>query len=226
MKVIRNHRGYPQRVAVEHVRPGRRPGPKPRLSRELIVDAAVEMGVESVSIGAVAATLGVAPAGLYRYIDGRDDLVAAGLERILGEAPLPPADSDWRAFLEAEAWTRWSLLRRFAGLVRRHQGRLVWVAARRVEQLVRGLVERDFALADAMTAVDAVLDLIHDAADQAARLHDPDDPDRSSQSMRAVLDAYSPDLRAAVAAMVADPVRHVERKLALILDGIGNRYAT
>jgi AcrR family transcriptional regulator len=225
VKVIRNHRDYALPVAVEYVRPGRRPGPKPRLSRELIVDAAVEMGVESVSIGAVASALGVAPAGLYRYISGRDDLVAAGLERILGEAPLPPADRDWRAFLETEAWTRWSLLRRYAGLVRRHEGRLIGVAARRTERLVHGLVERGFSVEDAMTAVDAVLDLMHDAADQAARLHDPDDPDRPSESMRAVLDAYPPDLRTAVEAVVADPVRHVERKLALVLDGVGNRYA-
>ncbi|TCK21542.1 TetR/AcrR family transcriptional regulator [Pseudonocardia endophytica] len=212
-------------MAVEHVRPGRRPGPKPRLSRELIVDAAVEMGVESVSIGAVATTLGVAPAGLYRYISGRDDLVAAGLERILGEAPLPPDDSDWRAFLETEAWTRWSLLLRYAGLVRRYEGRLVWVAARRMERLVRGLTARGFSLTDAMTAVDAVLDLIDDAADQAARLRDPDDPDRPSEPMRAVLDACAPDLRAVVEAIVDDPVRHVERKLALVLDGIGARFA-
>lgn len=225
MKAIRNHPDYALRVAVERVRPGRRPGPKPRLSRELIVDAVVEMGVESVSIGAVATALGVAPAGLYRYISGRDDLVAAGLERILGEAPLPAGDAGWRAYLEAEAWTRWSLLRRYAGLVRRYEGRLVWVAARRMDQLVRGLVARGFALEDAMTAVDAVLDLIHDAAEQAARLHDPDAPDRPSASMRAVLDAYEPDLRAVVEAIVADPVPHVERKLVLVLDGIGNRYA-
>ncbi|MGD9528616.1 TetR family transcriptional regulator [Pseudonocardia sp.] len=204
---------------------GRRPGPKPRLSREQVVAAALDLGVERVTIGAVAAALGVAPAGLYRYIDSRDDLVAAALEAILAGSPLPPTDRGWRHVLETEAWTRWRLLRRYAGLVRRHERRLVTVAARRMEQLVSGLVELGFDLDAALLAVDSVLDLVHDAAEQMARIYRPDEPGTLSDEMRAALDHYSPPLRAGIEAIVADPEAHVARKLAIVLDGIGCRLA-
>lgn len=205
--------------------PGRRPGPKPRLSRERIIAAAIDLGVEHVTIGAVAAALGAAPAGLYRYIDGRDDLVAAGLEAILAGSPLPPTEHGWRHFLETEAWTRWALLRRYAGLLHRHQGRLVTVAVRRMEQLVTGLVELGFDPDLALLAVDSVTDLVHDGAQQVARLHRPGEPGRLSDEMQAALAAYSTPLRARVETILADPEAHLGRKLALVLDGIGCRLA-
>lgn len=185
----------------------------------------MDLGVEHVTIGAVAAALGVAPAGLYRYIDSRDDLVAAALEVIVAAAPLPPTDRGWRHFLETEAWTRWALLRRYAGLVRRHERRLVTVAVLRMEQLVAGLVELGFDLDAALLAVDSVLDLVHDGAEQMARLQHPDDPDRLSDDMRTALEIYSPPVRAGIEAIIADPDAHVGRKLAIVLDGIGCRLA-
>lgn len=201
-------------------RVGNRPGPKPRLSRELLIATAVELGVERVTIGAVAEALGVAPGGLYRYIEGRDDLVAAALEAVFAAEPLPPGDSGWRAYLETEGWARWELLRRYAGLVRRYEGRLASVAMQRFEQLVRGLTAYGFSADDALLAVDSVIDLIHDAAEQTARLRDPDDPAGMSAEMREALQRYPADVGAALAAVIADPRAHTARKLALVLDGI------
>jgi hypothetical protein len=74
-------------------RPGRRPGPKPRLSRRKIIDAAVGLGIEQISVQAVAAALDAAPASLYRYVDSLDDVVGAALETVFSAAPLPPMDS-------------------------------------------------------------------------------------------------------------------------------------
>jgi AcrR family transcriptional regulator len=203
--------------------PANRPGPKPRLSRERVVAVAVELGVERVSIAAVAEALGVAQSGLYRYIDGRDDLVAAALEAVFADEPLPPGDRGWRTYLETEAWSRWTLLRRYPGLVRRYEGRLASVAMARFEQLVRGLMAFGLSAADALLAVDSVLDLIHDAAEQTARLRDPDDPARMSAEMQDALARYPADIGEALAEVLADPQAHTARKLAIVLDGIDVR---
>src|SRR5690606_4129742 len=52
-------------------------GPKRELTTERIVEAAIaiadEHGLEAVSMGKVAAAVGVAPMSLYRYVTGKDD---------------------------------------------------------------------------------------------------------------------------------------------------------
>ncbi|GAA2219315.1 hypothetical protein GCM10009850_120490 [Nonomuraea monospora] len=126
-----------------------RPGPEPRLSREKIVKAAVELGIEQVSIGAVAA----APASLYCYIDSLDDLVAAAVETVLAATPLPSPERGWRAYLEEEAGIRLHLLTRYAGLVPEGAAGLAGVAGRRFEQLVQGLVGLGFPVEEAVLAV-------------------------------------------------------------------------
>jgi len=204
---------------------GNRPGPKPRLSRELVIATAVDLGVEQVTIGAVAEALQVAPGSLYRYIDSLDDLVAAALDAVLATEPTPPGDGGWRAYLEAEAWAHWELLRRYAGLVSRYEGRLALSSARRLELLVRDLRGFGFTTDTALVAVDAVLDLIHDGAEQAAKVHDPDAPDGLTAWMRDALTLYPQDLREVVTRIAQDPERHMIRKLAIVLDGIAARVA-
>lgn len=204
-------------------RVGRRPGPKPRLSRDKIVAAAIEVGIDQVSMGAIASALGTSTAGLYRYFDSRDEIVAAALQKLLAAMPLPPSDGGWRSLLEAEAATRWSLLTRYSGLINDHAASLRSTATHRIERLARELVGCGFTLDDAVLAVDSVLDLVHDAAAQAGRLRDPHDPARLSDEMAATLELYSDDVRGAVEAIVADPRSHLDRKLGIVLDGIEHR---
>src|ERR1700742_2649804 len=76
-------------------------GPKPALTLEQIADAAIAIadaeGLAAVSMQRVAADLGYTKMSLYRYLPGKAELVAAMLERALGEPPaLPPG---WRAGL-------------------------------------------------------------------------------------------------------------------------------
>ncbi|MFF8960268.1 TetR/AcrR family transcriptional regulator [Streptomyces sp. NPDC014894] len=201
-------------------RPGRRPGPKPRLSREKIIEAAIELGIEQISVQSVATALGVAPASLYRYVAGLDDLVGAALEAVFTAAPLPETDSGWRAYLETEAATRFDLLVRYAGLVPENSAGLAGAAVRRFEQLVRGLTSRGFTVDEAVLAADAVVDLIHDGAAQIAQLRDPDDPERLSARTAASFALYSADVRAAIDRIAAEPRAHLWRKLTVLLDGL------
>jgi AcrR family transcriptional regulator len=88
-----------------HHRPPR--GPKPGLSLERIVSAAVRVagaeGLAAVSMSRVAAELGTGPMSLYRYVTRKDELLALMVDAAHGPPPAGPPDEDWRAGL-----TRWS----------------------------------------------------------------------------------------------------------------------
>ena len=74
-------------------RPAR--GPKPGLSLERIVAAAVELaaaeGLAAVSMSRVARALGSSPMSLYRYVTAKDELLALMVDAALADTPAPPA---------------------------------------------------------------------------------------------------------------------------------------
>lgn len=74
-------------------------GPKRELSTERIVEAAIEIadtdGLESVSMGKVAAAVGVAPMSLYRYVTGKDDLLLLMFDAA-SEVTVPSTGGSWR----------------------------------------------------------------------------------------------------------------------------------
>src|SRR3954453_12429425 len=94
-------------------------GPKPALSLDGIADAAIAVadaeGLAAVSMQRVAADLGYTKMSLYRYVPGKAELVAAMLERAIGEPPETtgewrPALREWAEnLLAAYAAHAWSL---------------------------------------------------------------------------------------------------------------------
>jgi AcrR family transcriptional regulator len=84
-------------------------GPKPALSLERIVTAAVRVadaeGLNAVSMGRVAAELGTAPMSLYRHVSAKEELLTLMVDAAWGQ----PADGSgpgegWRAGLSRWAW--------------------------------------------------------------------------------------------------------------------------
>jgi len=67
-------------------------GPRPALSLERVVEAAIEVarseGIAAVSMARVAAALGVSAMGLYRYVSGKNELLTLMVDRAWG---LPPS---------------------------------------------------------------------------------------------------------------------------------------
>lgn len=88
-------------------------GPKPKMTLERIVDAAIGVadsdGLAAVSMQRVADELGATKMSLYRYVPGKSDLTALMLDAKMGPAPMPPAratapaNTEWREGLAA--WT-------------------------------------------------------------------------------------------------------------------------
>ncbi|MBB6121157.1 TetR/AcrR family transcriptional regulator [Nocardiopsis algeriensis] len=83
-----------------------RRGPKPQLSREAVVRAAITVadteGLEAVSMQRVAKELGYTTMSLYRHVDSKEDMLALMADTVMNILPPPPRDDgDWRAGVEA-----------------------------------------------------------------------------------------------------------------------------
>lgn len=98
-------------------------GPRPGLSLERIVQAALKVavadGLAAVSMNRVATELGSSAMGLYRYVGAKDELLALMVDAALGTPPAPSTpEEDWRAGLARWAWTYHAALRRHPWVLR------------------------------------------------------------------------------------------------------------
>lgn len=97
-------------------RPGR--GPKPALSVERIVAAAVEIteadGLPALSMRRIAERLGFTTMSLYRYVESKEDVLNLMLDTALGDPPvLDAVGGGWRPKLERWARDEWAVLHRW-----------------------------------------------------------------------------------------------------------------
>jgi AcrR family transcriptional regulator len=109
--------GLPAAVAAGwglRVHPGK--GPKPGLSLERIVAAAVKIasrdGLDAVSMSRVAAELGASTMSLYRYVNAKDELVKLMIDAAWGPPPAALPGTGWRAGLSRWAWGMRAAFRR------------------------------------------------------------------------------------------------------------------
>jgi AcrR family transcriptional regulator len=100
---------------------GPRPGQRPSLDVRQVARAAIaladEGGLDAVSMGRVANALGVTTMALYRYVDGKDDLLELMLEVAAGDPPPLAEGLDWRAALRAWADALAAVYRRHPWIV-------------------------------------------------------------------------------------------------------------
>jgi AcrR family transcriptional regulator len=98
-------------------------GPKPALTLERIVAAAVRVadadGLDAVSMGRVAAELGAAAMSLYRHVSAKEELLTLMVDAAWGEPPDPLADGEgWRSGLSRWAWAMRASIRRHPWAIR------------------------------------------------------------------------------------------------------------
>ncbi|WP_424215896.1 TetR/AcrR family transcriptional regulator (plasmid) [Streptomyces sp. BI20] len=82
------------------------PGRPPRLSRERIVEAALQGGVDTLTMRELASRLGVSHSSLYRWVPDRDGVLDL-VSEVMVERVLPAREAtagDWRGWLAALAW--------------------------------------------------------------------------------------------------------------------------
>jgi TetR/AcrR family tetracycline transcriptional repressor len=99
--------------------PRRRGVPRPQLSRDAIVAAALKVveadGGDALTMRRVADQIGVSASALYGYVANKEELVQLVLEQIITEIPVPETAGPWPDTMRAFA-------REMLGAFRRHPG--------------------------------------------------------------------------------------------------------
>ena len=85
-------------------------------TRDDVVTAALEIGVDRFTMGKVARRLGVSAADLGRTVSSRDDLLVACLERVSADVTLPPTGLSWQDYLRQLSDSLWDVLDANPGL--------------------------------------------------------------------------------------------------------------
>lgn len=103
------------------VREAPKRGPKPRLTAERIVRAAIGVadaeGLEALSMRRIAEELDVSAMSIYTYVPGKAELIDVMVDRTFGELT-PPPGTGWRARLDHIARDNWALFHRHPWLLR------------------------------------------------------------------------------------------------------------
>ncbi|WP_067782716.1 TetR/AcrR family transcriptional regulator [Actinomyces vulturis] len=97
------------------IRPGRKTGPKPKFSADDVIDAALQLGLDTFTMAQVAQAVGVGAPSLYRLFSSRDDLVGACLDRIASQIRWNPQHKDWLNLLRSWARMCWDLCETYPG---------------------------------------------------------------------------------------------------------------
>lgn len=87
-----------------------------KFSYEQIADAALELGVDCITVKGLANYLKTERATLYRYIKCRDDILELAVSRAVSQLDLNYQGKDWRSYVEFVATKLWVLYAKYNGL--------------------------------------------------------------------------------------------------------------
>ncbi len=142
---------------------GAKRGRPSRINREVIARAALAIGLDKVTIPALAAHLQIDHSSLYHHIKGRDDVLTLAAELAVTElAWQAPASADWQQQLIALTDAIWLLYESNPGLAECfHQAEVSpTVGIRSFAQSVASLQQQGFSLDDAVVTVDMLVDMV------------------------------------------------------------------
>ena len=215
--------------AASSERPGR--GRPPRISRAMIAAAAHELGLEGLTLRAVADHLDVSISALYHHVSSKDDLMRLAAEYTAARVPLPQDHGQhWALWL-----SEWADYNRDAFIA--HPGLLTQylegaisaeVIAVNVDGVLGVLVRQGFTILEADAAYQLVISCAIGTAVGAIREREARAPGQPlSAEHWEVLDQHAPDelpylrrLHAAIADHGREPFRE---RVATALCGIATR---
>jgi len=176
------------------------------VSREGIIQAALDEGLADFTMLAVAKRLSITHGALYRYFPSRDELAAAAVDSVVGAEQWDHSPTEWRALLTRFAEVLWALCHRVVGF------------AECALQLARTPPELDRVIDEHVAAVEA-FGIDNDAARAAVELISEELLLTNMLHCR----IQHPSLDAPPALVHISAVGRLDRKLRLILDGLEHR---
>ncbi|MBM7387844.1 AcrR family transcriptional regulator [Clavibacter michiganensis] len=150
-----------------------RVGRPARVSRRLIAEAALEVGLSTLTLTSLANRLGVDHSTLYRHVASRDDIVLLACDTAIARMDWPevpdspaavlesPDDTSWRTYLEQAVERVWDMYDRHPGLASaiHHLDTAPDQVVLRFTGAIRDLTRMGFAEAEAVLVLDTVLDI-------------------------------------------------------------------
>lgn len=199
-----------------------------KLTEGDIIDAVLAEGFAGITVPAVARRLGVSTMTLYRYTPTRADLLALAWNHVITTADWPSLTGTWRHILSTHAIALWQLLARYPGVVTElSQGLMPTAMMHRIDDVAVALVDQGFTAADAVLAVDLVIDLAIDHRRAVEKIHGLADIPATLRAMAQLWAPTSTDppsrraVRAAMTnAITLDPYDWFTQKLGLALEGV------
>ncbi len=108
--------------------PRRRSVPRPQLSREIVVDAALAVlaaeGGPALTMRRVADRIGVSASALYGYVASKEELVQLVFDRIGEELAVPGTAGGWQEMLKEFGRNMLAVLRKYPGVAALTFGRM------------------------------------------------------------------------------------------------------
>ncbi|MEM7322979.1 MAG: TetR/AcrR family transcriptional regulator [Actinomycetota bacterium] len=197
------------------------------ITREMIAEAVLAIGFDSLTMTKVADRLGVSHAALYSHVADRDDLVVAAADRAVTQMSVPDPADDWRNYLRAIAHALYEMELNNPGLnaALEDSDGVSEVLRVRLAEVHGELVNLGFDASAAFMALELVAVIASDSADRSTRLL------RRSQRSRVELgeawsEGYDDELRTLmIAATTTEPTEWFTNKLEVVLDGVGTSLA-
>ncbi|MET0837830.1 MAG: TetR/AcrR family transcriptional regulator C-terminal domain-containing protein [Marmoricola sp.] len=98
--------------------PNDSPPPRPRLTRDRVLEAALEIadagGIGSLTIRSLAQALGVKPMSVYHHVANKEQILDGIVDLVFAEIELPSPGGDWRTEVRRRAASARRVLRRHA----------------------------------------------------------------------------------------------------------------
>ncbi|MFF8959481.1 TetR/AcrR family transcriptional regulator [Streptomyces sp. NPDC014894] len=218
-------------------RPSR--GPKPGLTLDRIVTAAVEIadaeGLGAVSMRRIATELGTGTMSLYRYVPGKAELLDLMLDRVTDpgpwEPPAPGEGGDWREAVNVMARGYLVLYRAHPWLLKVNQARTVLgpSALKSLEAALTGLRGMGLTDAELISVIMATQSFVSgvarveaqavEAAEATGQSHDEFWERQQPFLERALAGGEYPLIASLQADAFSDEFDHFEFGLARLLDG-------
>ncbi len=206
-------------------------GRPPRIDREAIADAVLEIGLSQSSMKAVAEHLGVSTPALYHHVKNRKELLLVAAERSMAQMRLPEdRGQHWSEWLRE--WGRYSrnaFIEEPEVFGQYLSGAVSWERVVEVmDSVVRILTRQGFTPVAAMRAWDAVGRFAVGSAVESIRLRSATESGRPQVAeWHRVLAQRSPDdlsgARSVVDVLPKDLEAEFEDELATLLAGIAAR---
>ncbi len=126
-----------------------------RINREMIAATAHEIGLDGLTLRAVADHLGVSIAALYHHVSGKDDLMRAAAEHAAGLVPLPQdTGQHWAVWLLEWAFYNHDIFATRPGLLAEYLDGAIGaeMVAPSLDRIIAGLVRQGFTPLEADAA--------------------------------------------------------------------------